>query len=273
MTHYKIITNAIKYLAENQILQPNLAEVSAHVGLSEYHLQRIFSEWVGVSPKQFLQFLTKEYAKKKLRTETVMNTAYACGLSGAGRLHDLMLTWEGMTPGEYKSLGRGLVIEYGICDSPFGFCSLAVTKKGICWLAFFDTNEERKLLEKELHEEWCYAELIENQHKIAQIGHDIFAFNPDTKKSFKLLLKGSPFQLKVWEALLAIPNGELVAYQDVASAIQSKAVRAVASAIGQNNISYLIPCHRVIRQTGEFGQYRWSATRKQAIIAWEACRR
>lgn len=270
--YYQIITKAIQYLADKRESQPSLADVSAHLGISEYHLQRIFSEWVGVSPKQFLKYLTKEYVKKKLRTETVMDVAFSAGLSGTGRLHDLMITCEGITPGEYKNLGKGLTIQYGTCDTPFGQCFIATTHRGICKLAFFDTNTQYKELEKEFHSEWSNAHITKDQTQIESLAKILFATKKTNKQSLKLLLKGSPFQLKVWEALLSIPEGGLVSYQEVATSIQSPtAVRAVATAIARNHIAYLIPCHRVIRQNGDFGQYRWNQYRKQALIAWEAC--
>ena len=271
-TQYDIIAKAIQYLVDNQKNQPSLAELSAHARLSEYHFQRVFSEWVGVSPKQFLQYLTKEYAKQQLKNQTVLNAAYASGLSSSGRLHDLMIRCEGMTPGEYKKLGEGLTIYYGACASVFGGCFLATTDRGICILEFFDSNEELTFLLKEFQREWGRALLVEDVKKIETLANNIFSREKNKKQPLKLLLKGTQFQLKVWEALLTIPEGKLVSYQQIADAIQSpKAVRAAASAVARNNISYIIPCHRVIRQTGEFGQYRWNIFRKQAMIAWEAC--
>lgn len=270
--HYDLIATAIRYLVENQISQPNLTQLSERLSLSETHLQRVFSEWAGVSPKQFIQYLTKESAKQKLRQTSVLDAANACGLSSASRLHDLMITWEGMTPGEYKKLGENLTIHYGLTKTPFGFCFMAVTERGICRLAFINHSDESMLLENDLKSEWQNATLLKDDIKIAAIAKNIFSVSLD-KKPLKLLMKGTPFQMKVWEALLAIPEGELVTYQTIANHIKHpKAVRAAASAIANNQIAYLIPCHRVIRQTGEFGQFRWDAIRKQALIGFEAAK-
>ena len=269
--HYRQITKAIEYLATHREQQPDLDELAAHVGMSPHHLQRVFSAWAGVSPKRFMQFLTKEHAKQMLRQHSVMDTALAAGLSGTSRLHDLMVTCEGMTPGEYQKYGQGLVIYYGVHASPFGQCLLASTDRGICKLAFFDQSDEQAVLESELHSEWASAEIIRDDNRTQSLLTTIFSNNPLDKKPLHLLLKGSPFQLKVWEALLAIPPGQLVAYNQVAEAAGSPAaVRAVSSAIARNNIGFLIPCHRVIRQSGELGGYRWGASRKQAMIGWEA---
>lgn len=270
--HYQMVAKAIHYLTEKRELHPSLAELSAYLGVSEFHLQRIFSEWAGVSPKQFLQYLTKEYAKEQLRNKSVLEVAFSTGLSGTSRLHDLIINWEGMTPGEYKSLGKGLTIYYEVFPSPFGLCFIATTDRGICKLCFFDTEVERKILEKQLHDEWINAFIIKDKTKTEPVVNSIFSADQENKQSLKLLLKGSKFQIKVWEALLSIPESQLTTYHDVAAAIGNpKAVRATATAIAKNNIAYLIPCHRVIRQTGEFGQYRWNEDRKKALILWEAC--
>lgn len=268
---YERIARAIHYLSSRQRNQPGLAELGAHVGLSEYHLQREFTRWAGVSPKQFLQYLTKEDAKRRLRDDTVMETALACGLSGAGRLHDLMITCEGMTPGEYRGRGRGLRIAWGVHPTPFGACLIATTERGICKLAFFDDARERAALERELAQEWSAATLIEARDETAVVAAAVFGGSTGTE--LRLLLKGSPFQLQVWEALLSIPEGRLASYQQIAALIErSSSVRSVASAIAKNDIAYLIPCHRVIRKNGDFSQYRWGSDRKQAIIGWEAAR-
>lgn len=267
--YYSIIEKAIAYLTTHRDEQPDLKKLSAFIGLSEYHLQRIFTEWVGVSPKQYLQYLTKEYAKKKLKHDSVMESTLASGLSGPSRLHDLMIQCEGVTPGEFKNQGKGLNITYGCGQSPFGLCFIAVTNRGICQLAFFDTEKEYQMLEKHLNSEWKNAAIKQNNKIIADYLITIFGQKAN-RQSLKLFLKGSPFQLKVWEALLSIPEGELVSYQDIATSIENPAaVRAAASAIAKNNIAYLIPCHRVIRQNGDFGEYRWNKERKQAMIAWE----
>lgn len=182
-----------------------------------------------------------------------------------------MISHERLTPDEYKNKGKGLVIEYGDCSSPFGHCFIATTHRGICKLAFFDTEFEKELIEKELHDEWQHACITHHEANIKWWAATIFTPRKEGKKPLQLLLKGSPFQIKVWEALLSIPENHLVAYREVARAIDNpKAVRAVATAIAQNNIAYLIPCHRVIRQNGDMGQYRWDKYRKQMLIAWEA---
>lgn len=274
---YAVVARAIHFLEAGRQQQPALADIAAHVGLSEFHLQRLFCAWAGVSPKQYLQYLTLTNARQRLRTETVFHAALSAGLSGPGRLHDLMITTEGMTPGEYKLGGKGLAIHYGIQDSPFGTCLLASTPRGICKLAFFDTADECALLTQELHEEWPAAAITRDDAVTATWLPRIFPpagkrrLLPQQPPSLKLLLHGSAFQLKVWSALLAIPEGKICTYQQVADLTGSPtAVRAVASAIAKNNIGYLIPCHRVIRSGGEFSHYRWGSTRKQAMIAREA---
>lgn len=272
---YAVVARAIRFLENNRHRQPVLADIAAHVGLSEFHLQRLFSAWAGVSPKQYLQYLTTTNAKQRLRTETVFDAALSAGLSGPGRLHDLMITAAGMTPGEYKLGGKGLVIRYGMHDSPFGTCLLASTERGICKLAFFDTEEEGTALEQELRTEWPVASIARDDAVTGKLLWRVFPVagkhEQSQKQPLKLLLHGSPFQLKVWAALLAIPDGNICTYQQVADHIEAPtAVRAVASAIAKNSIGYLIPCHRVIRSGGEFSHYRWGSTRKKAMIAREA---
>jgi len=275
---YRLIQKAIEYFVAHQARQPGLRELSQHVGLSDFHLQRLFSEWVGVSPKQYLKFLTKEQAKRRLRENSVLEVALATGLSGGGRLYDLMLSCEGMTPGQYKALGAGLRIGYGVHPTPFGWGFLAVTERGVCKLAFSDDPSESRSLLEELRAEWPGAVIEPDQEQTAGVARRIFHHTASAGPQgqgeaarLKLLLKGSPFQLKVWEALLAIPEGGLVSYQDVANAIQAPgATRAVASAIARNSIGYLIPCHRVIRSNGDFSNYRWGRARKPLLIGWEA---
>ncbi|WP_269617719.1 bifunctional transcriptional activator/DNA repair enzyme AdaA [Zhongshania sp. BJYM1] len=270
--NYQRVASAIQYLSDHQHSQPSLAELADHVGVSEFHLQRIFTEWAGVSPKQFLQFLTKENAKRLLRTSSVMDSALACGLSGSGRLHDLMIKIERVTPGEYRNMGQGLQITYGSCPSPFGFCFIAANHRGVCKLAFFDDPRGEAILCEELAQEWSAATLVrDDQHALA-LYEKMFGFGSDSKlEPTKVLLKGTEFQMKVWEALLAIPSGEVCSYQQLAESLgMPSSTRAVASAIAKNNIAYLIPCHRVIRGTGEFSQYRWGAGRKRAMLLKES---
>ncbi|ARU58231.1 transcriptional regulator Ada / DNA-O6-methylguanine--protein-cysteine S-methyltransferase [Oleiphilus messinensis] len=274
---YHLVAVAIEYFVRHQQRQPKLSDLAAYMGYSEFYLQRLFSEWVGLSPKQYLKFLTKEYAKKRLASLPVLDSALACGLSGTGRLHDLMVTCEGMTPGEYKRLGDGLKITFGYFSSPFGECLIATTDRGVCKLSFLDSLEQREFHEAELVSEWPRARFSHDDSYIASYADLIFPA-PGSKiseakamPSLKLLLKGSPFQLKVWEALLRIPEGNLSSYQQVAASLNMpSASRAVAGAIARNQIGYLIPCHRVIRSNGEFHQYRWGAERKRIMIGWEA---
>jgi len=271
--NYQRVAKAIHYLAERQREQPSLAELASYVGLSEFHLQRMFSEWAGISPKQFLQFLTKERAKQQLRSNSVLDAALDCGLSGSSRLHDLMIKTECMTPGEYRSRGAGLQVAYGVRSSPFGFCLIAQTARGVCKITFFDLPGQEAAVLQELQKEWPAAALLRDQQAVDPVFARIFSGGMHGTAPLRVVLKGSEFQLKVWEALLAIPQGEVCSYQQLAGAMGlASSVRAVASAIARNNIAYLIPCHRVIRSTGEFSQYRWGSERKQAILVHEAGR-
>ena len=270
--HYQAIAKAIRYLAENHIEQPTLKEIAAIVGISEFHFQRIFSEWAGVSPKQFLLYLTKENAKTKLREYSVMQSALESGLSGSSRLHDLFITHESVTPGEYKSWGQGLEISYGTYSCLFGYCLIAITARGVCKLAFFDNDFEQDALVGELHQEWSKATIRENKEQTDLIYKRIFFNEACERKPIHLLLKGTPFKLQVWQALLGISEGQLATYSHIAEAMKNpRAVRAVASAIASNPIAYLIPCHRVIRNTGVLNEYRWGKERKAAMIAREQC--
>lgn len=269
--NYQRIAKAIRFLVDNHQSQPKLNELSAYVGVSEFHLQRIFSEWAGVSPKQFLQYLTKENAKQKLKENSVMESALSCGLSGSGRLHDLLLTYESVTPGEYRNSGVGLEIYYGIHSSPFGFCFIATTHRGVCKLTFFDDNADGANFIAELRSEWSSALITEDVDATSLVFNQIFGNEGGTEKGLRMLLKGSPFQVKVWEALLKIPHGQVCSYQQIADSIgKSSAVRAVATAVARNNIAYLIPCHRVIRSTGALNNYRWGSIRKSALIGRES---
>jgi len=276
--HYKNISKAIEYLSENRALQPNLTDVASYVGISEFHLQRLFSNWVGISPKQFLMYLTQDYAKSQLEKSSVLHAALDSGLSSASRLHDLMIQCDGVTPGEFKKKGSGLEIDYGIHETPFAFCLIATTKRGICKLAFFDDLRESEFYIHELKSDWPNANIYSQPEVTKQLIDRIFARNKQSdsilsikEQPLHLYLKGTPFQLKVWEALLTIPNGELCSYQQLADSIgATSSVRAVASAVAKNNIAYLIPCHRVIKSTGAFNEYRWGALRKKVMISKEA---
>lgn len=268
--NYERIAEAIDYIKVNFKSQPNLDEVAAKINLSPFHFQRLFTDWAGISPKKFLQYLSLEHAKSMLKDKsaTLFDTAYNTGLSGTGRLHDLFINVEGMTPAEYKNGGAALTINYSFAESPFGDIIVASTTKGICYIAFAD---DRNNALNELKNQFPNA--IYNQFADAMQQNAMFIFQKDWSKlpDIKLHLKGTDFQLKVWDALLKIPMGGLQTYASIAQLINSpQANRAVGSAIGANPVAFLIPCHRVIRSTGETGQYHWGSTRKSAIIGWEA---
>ncbi|WP_439699274.1 bifunctional helix-turn-helix domain-containing protein/methylated-DNA--[protein]-cysteine S-methyltransferase [Mucilaginibacter sp. AW1-7] len=268
--NYDRIAEAINYIKLNFKTQPNLDEVAEKVNLSPFHFQRLFTDWVGISPKKFLQYLSLEYAKGILKDKqaTLFDTAYETGLSGTGRLHDLFINIEGMTPAEYKNGGKELSINYSFAQSPFGNIIVASTPKGICYMAFADDHADALDQLKQHFPNATYTQVVD---MVQQDVLHIFKKDWSQLPAIKLHLKGSSFQLKVWDALLKIPMGGLCSYGDVSQKIQlSNASRAVGSAIGANPVAFLIPCHRVIRSTGESGQYHWGATRKSAIIGWEA---
>lgn len=274
---YALVAAAIRYLESHQPAQPELDELATQLGVSPFHLQRVFKRWAGISPKRFLQFLTVEHAKQLLAaSHSVLDAAYAAGLSGPGRLHDLFVTVEAMTPGEYKTGGAGLTITYGAHASPFGPCVIATTARGVCALNFDDGGGLAP--DAALHARWPHARLVENPDAIAAVAGQIFhgAWSTDPaagQAPLRLLLAGTNFQIKVWEALLRIPAGAVCTYEDVAALIgQPAAARAVGGAVGANEIAFLIPCHRVIRKSGVIRDYRWGSTRKKAILGWEAAR-
>lgn len=271
-TNFSRIAEAIGYIKSNFKMQPHLDEVAARIHLSPYHFQRLFTEWAGVSPKKFLQYITLEHAKKILKenNNSLFDTAYETGLSGTGRLHDLFISIEGMTPGEYKNGGENLTIYYSFAKTPFGNILLASTTRGICYMAFAEDEKTAFQLLKEKFPRAAFKLLTDRAQQNA-----LYFFTQDWTKleQIKLHLKGTPFQLKVWETLLKIPMGQLSTYGNIARQVKSpKASRAVGSAIGENPIAFLIPCHRVIQSTGLFGQYMWGANRKAAIIGWEAAK-
>ncbi|MCP4598166.1 methylated-DNA--[protein]-cysteine S-methyltransferase [Neptuniibacter sp.] len=271
-THpYDQIATAIRFLRDRASEQPSLAEVAEQVGLSECHFQRLFSQWAGVSPKRFLQFLTKERAKQALAESTsVFQATLESGLSGPGRLHDLMVSCEAMTPGEIKAQGEGLEIGYGEALTPFGRALVAWTSRGVCYLAFF--SNDATAYEQELKSEWPKADFSRDNSAACDLMERVF-INTSAQKPLHLLLKGTNFQLKVWEALLRVGEGELVSYSQLAAMAGSpKASRAVGSAMAANKIGFLIPCHRVIRESGESGHYRWESERKLAMQGWEAAK-
>ena len=271
MTDYERIEQVIAYLEQHFREQPELSEIAAQVGLSEYHLQRLFRRWAGISPKRFLQYLTAEYARDRLQeSRSVLDTAFEAGLSGPGRLHDLTVNVYAMTPGEVKDRGAGLTITYGFCHSPFGDCVIGMTARGVCALNFVAPGARAAALDA-LRAEWPGAQFAEDSRAAQALADRVFGGNGHAPIS--LFLKGTNFQIRVWEALLTIPPGALVTYGDVAARLgQPAATRAVGTAVGRNPVAYLIPCHRVIRGSGVVGEYRWSAARKKAIIAWEAAR-
>jgi len=268
---YKRIAEAIEFLRLNYKQQPTLDEAAEHVHLSPFHFQRMFKDWAGVTPKQFLQYLSIEHAKSILKDKqaSLFDTAYETGLSGTGRLHDLFMKIEGMTPGEYKNGGEQLHINYSFAESPFGTILVASTAKGICYMAFADGSDDEAFMELQQHfPNAAYSHFLDRIQQNA-----IFIFTQDWSKlnEIKLHLKGTAFQLKVWETLLKVPMGGLITYGKLAGNLQNpNASRAVGSAVGDNPVAFLIPCHRVIRSTGETGQYHWGSQRKNAMIGWEA---
>ncbi|MBW8683713.1 methylated-DNA--[protein]-cysteine S-methyltransferase [Chitinophaga rhizophila] len=273
LTDYERIARAIDYLKEHFKRQPSLEEIAGNVYLSPYHFQRMFTAWAGVSPKKFTQYLSVGYAKSLLkeRQTSLFDAAIETGLSGTGRLHDLFMNIEGMTPGEYKNGGEALSINYSFAESPFGPLILAATPKGLCYLAF---EENRDLAFRQLQEQFPNARYQQVLDMIQQNALYFFTQDWTTLEKVRLHLKGTPFQLKVWEALLHIPMGALSTYGQVAGAAKAdRAYQAVGTAIGSNPVAFLIPCHRVIRSNGEFGEYHWGATRKMAMIGWEAAKR
>ena len=271
-TDYDRIARAIAYLDEHRTEQPTLAEAARAVHLSEHHFQRLFRRWAGISPKRFLQFLTVQHARELLdQGLPTMEVAWASGLSGSARLHDLVVSADGVTPGEYRARGEGLSLHHGMGETPFGRAFLAIGPRGICELHFAAAGERAELV-AHTAARWPEARLVRDDARIAAELARIFADWPHAISRQSLLhLRGSNFQLKVWEALLRLPLGHLTRYGDLAGVLgQASASRAVGQAIGANCVALLIPCHRVIRADGRFGDYRWGRPRKQAILGWEA---
>lgn len=271
---YQRVEQALRYLAANQGRQPDLGELAQSVHLSAYHFQRLFKRWAGISPKRFLQFLTKEHAKRLLsESASLLDVTYASGLSSPGRLHDLFVQAEAVTPGEYKHRGQGLQIFYGFHPTPFGECLLAVTERGICQLSFVQGTDREAALSL-LRADWARAELAEAPERTGPFVRRIFAPDQVEALPLSLHLRGTNFQLKVWEALLRLPPGELTSYERIAAEIgRPGATRAVGNALAHNPVAYLIPCHRVIRKLGQFGEYRHGPLRKQALLGWEMAHR
>jgi AraC family transcriptional regulator of adaptative response/methylated-DNA-[protein]-cysteine methyltransferase len=271
---YHRIARAIAFMRQYHLNQPNLATVAQHIGLSEYHFQRLFTQWAGISPKRFLQYLTVEYAKSKItQTKSLLDLTLDVRLSSPGRLHDLFVNLEAMSPGEFKAGGAGLQIRYGIHDTPFGTSLIATTARGICNLYFLETTDEQTAAQR-LRLAWKNAEIIRDEQATQSLRDLIF--NSETlseQKPLTLLVKGTNFQIQVWRALLKLPFGAIATYQTIAQMVaRPTAARAVGNAIGNNPIGYLIPCHRVIRESGELGGYGWGVERKTVMLGWEASR-
>ncbi|MGQ0525132.1 MAG: methylated-DNA--[protein]-cysteine S-methyltransferase [Betaproteobacteria bacterium] len=265
---YERIARAIQYLRDHAARQPDLSAAARHVHLSEYHFQRLFTRWAGVSPKRFLQYLTVEEAKARLvRFASVTDVAGAVGLSGTGRLHDLFATIEAVSPGEFRDGGTGLAIRYGVHESPFGACLIGMTVRGICCVHFLARGQHDAAL---LRRDWPSANLVKDAAATAAVAERLFSGlgNP---APLSLLVKGTNFQVQVWRALLSIPSGRLTTYSELGKCVgRPDSSRAVGNAVAANPIAWLIPCHRVIRETGEFGNYRWGEARKTAMLGWEA---
>ncbi len=264
--HFEKIADAITYMVESHQQQPELSDLARHVGMSPHHFQRIFSDWAGVSPKKFLKAVTLQSVKERLRaSETVLDAAFDVGLSGPGRLHDLFVSIDAVTPGEFKNRGAGMTFRYGYHPSPFGDCLLVLSERGLTGLSFVTANRSDALAEQMMG--WEQAEWIEAPMETEPVAVSAFR----TGERLDLLLRGSPFRVKVWDALLRIPEGSVLSYGDLASRIgRPGAARAVASAVAKNLIGYVIPCHRVIRESGALSDYRWGSHRKRAILGAEA---
>jgi AraC family transcriptional regulator of adaptative response/methylated-DNA-[protein]-cysteine methyltransferase len=271
---YQRIAKAIAFLVEHAREQPDLSRAAHAAHLSEYHFQRIFTRWAGISPKRFLQFLTVEHAKAQLRgSRAVLDVTLASGLSSPGRLHDLFVSVEAVTPGQFKTRGAGIGISYGFHPTPFGKCLLGVTARGVCWLSFLKNGDQREAV-RELKSHWSGARISEQPAETHAVAGKIFSeVAQQANRPLGLLLMGTNFQIKVWQALLKIPVGAVTTYQAVGEMIGAPdATRAIGNAVGRNAIAYLIPCHRVIRASGLLGGYRWGGERKRAIVGWEGAR-
>jgi len=270
MDYYTNIAKALTFIEKEYYKQPNLQTVARHIGVSEFYLQKLFTSWAGISPKKFLQYVSIEHAKNILKTSngSLINAAYKVGLSSESRLHDMFVNIEGMTPGEYKQNGKNIEIDYSFGKSAFGKYLVASTHIGICNIFFYDFSEYEA--EGDLKSLWPEAKIVKkvtNQHLQVK---KFFERTAAPKEKIKLHLRGTPFQLKVWQALLQIPEGKLASYEIIAKKVEKPtAARAVGNAIGNNPIAFLIPCHRVIKNSGIFGNYRWGKIRKFAMIGFE----
>jgi AraC family transcriptional regulator, regulatory protein of adaptative response / methylated-DNA-[protein]-cysteine methyltransferase len=274
---YGLIRRAIAFLTESWTEQPSLDELAEHLGLSPSHCQKLFKRWCGLSPKEFLQAITVDHARNLLDgSASVLDAAYQVGLSGGGRLHDLFVSHEAMTPGDYKRRGQGLEMGYGFHPSPFGVALLIVTERGVAGLAFLDEDkaQTREEVLAEMQGRWPKAHLVAAAERTAPFARQIF--NPATwtrDRPVRLVMIGTDFEVRVWESLLKVPMGRAVSYYDIARHLgQPTASRAVGSAVGRNPISFVVPCHRVLRGDGSLGGYHWGLTRKRALIGWETGR-
>lgn len=263
---YARVERAIDFLISNRDVQPSLDAVAEHVGLSSFHVQRLFTRWAGISPKRFLSYLTVEHAKHRLeQSASVLDAAYDAGLSGSSRLHDLMVSVEAMTPGEYKAMGSDLTIRHGVAPTPYGDALFLVSDRGLCGLEFIDAAPDNLLIEAKAR--WPLSHFVEDQSAAHNSAHAVFG----TGEVSPILMKGTPWQLQVWSALLRIPEGSIVSYGQIADSVCSrKASRAVGTAVAANHIGYVVPCHRVLRATGMFKRYRWGAPRRWAMLAQES---
>lgn len=274
MSDYNRIEKAMTYMSEHTSRQPTLEEVAAHVHLSPFHFQRVFCRWAGTTPKRFLQALTLERGKKMLKEEqSLMDVSHAIGLSGGARLHDHFVTLEAVTPGEYRNNGEGVAIQYGFHDTPLGKMFAAVTRRGVCRMEFLDYGAADEVL-TELRKTWPKGELIQNESATSYVIDALFSEQAGWGHGpLSLNVVGTNFQVAVWRALLRIPPGRLASYSQIARALgYPKASRAVGNAIGANPVALLIPCHRVIQQSGAMGGYRWGAPKKQMVQMWECLR-
>lgn len=270
--NYLRIEQAIQYLEKNFQLQPELTEVAEEVSVSPYHFQRIFTEWAGISPKRFLQFLTVDFLKAKLKqSKNLVEAAEAAGLSSQSRVYDLFTTLEAVTPQEYKEKGSCIRINYGFHETPFGQALIGITERGVCWLSFITADADLNFQLLEMKEHWYNSVFHQDEELTGSFIDQIFnRKDAGARSKLHVFVKGTNFQIKVWEALLKLPLGNVTTYKDIAGQIQNpQAMQAVGSAVGSNHIAYLIPCHRVIRKDGILGEYRWNSIRKKSMIGWE----
>ncbi|NOT74670.1 MAG: methylated-DNA--[protein]-cysteine S-methyltransferase [Cyclobacteriaceae bacterium] len=270
--NYQRIEEAIRYLEQNFQRQPELDEVAEKVHLSSFHFQRIFTEWAGISPKKFLQYLTVDFLKTRIQSsKNIVEAAESAGLSSQSRVYDLFTTLEAVTPQEYKLHGSGISIQYGFHETPFGTSLIGTTDRGVCWLSFVNIGDDPKIELDKMKDHWNQSVFHQDQALTSKFTDQIFGSERSASQNkIHVFVKGTNFQIKVWEALLRLPMGSVTTYQNIAEKIKNpKAMQAVGSAVGSNHIAYLIPCHRVIRKDGILGEYRWSAPRKKSIIGWE----